>query len=70
MDLNSADICFREEKENWSIKFPMAEKLNLECLCENWKQIAGWTQLPGVLELVGLFLSAIVTEITLKLGCY
>lgn len=53
MDLDSADICFREEKENWSIKFPKAEKQNQECLWENWKQIAGWTQLPGILELVG-----------------
>lgn len=35
MDLDSADICFREEKENWFIKFPMAEKQNQECLYEN-----------------------------------
>lgn len=43
----------RGKKENWSIKFPKAAKQNQECLWENWKQIAMWTQLPGILELIG-----------------
>lgn len=30
-DLDPADICFREEKENWSVKFPKAEKQTQEC---------------------------------------